>query len=50
MANTLTQLRAGDNVDVQHLIEEIEGLAARDRTDLKTRLKVLSNSRPVRLA
>ena len=42
-ADTLTKLRAGDleNVDVEHLIEEIEGLAARDRRELKTRLKVL---------
>jgi len=42
-ADTLIKLRAGDleNVDIEHLIEEIEGLAARDRRELKTRLKVL---------
>ncbi|MEA5450063.1 DUF29 domain-containing protein [Leptolyngbya sp. CCNP1308] len=42
-AETLAQLKAGDleNLDVGHLIEEIEGLAARDRREIKTRLKVL---------
>lgn len=42
-AQTLTQLKAGDldSLDVAHLIEEIEGLAARDRREIKTRLKVL---------
>lgn len=42
-AETLAQLKAGDlsNLDLAHLIEEIEGLAARDRRELKTRLKVL---------
>ena len=41
--DTLTKLKMGDleNLDVEHLIEEIEGLAARDRRELKTRLKVL---------
>jgi hypothetical protein len=42
-ADTIAQLKAGDlaSVDLEHLIEEIEGLAARDRRELKTRLKVL---------
>jgi hypothetical protein len=42
-AKTVAQLKAGDlaSVDLAHLIEEIEGLAARDRRELKTRLKVL---------
>lgn len=42
-ADTLTKLKAGDleHLDLKHLIEEIEGLAARDRRELKTRLKVL---------
>jgi hypothetical protein len=41
--NTLAQLKAGDlgALDVEHLIEEIESLAARDRRELKNRLKVL---------
>lgn len=42
-ADTLAKLKAGvlDELDTEHLIEEIEGLAARDRRELKTRLKVL---------
>jgi len=42
-ADTLTKLKSGDlqDLDIEHLIEEIEGLAARDRRELKTRLKVL---------
>lgn len=42
-ADTLTKLKSGDwqDLDLEHLIEEIEGLAARDRRELKTRLKVL---------
>jgi hypothetical protein len=42
-ADTLTKLKSGDlsTLDTEHLIEEIEGLAARDRRELKTRLKVL---------
>lgn len=40
---TLTCLRASDwhNLDRDSLIEELEGLAARDRRELKSRLKVL---------
>jgi hypothetical protein len=40
---TLAQLKAGklSDLDVEHLIEEIESLAARDRRELKNRLKVL---------
>lgn len=42
-ADTLAKLKAGvlDELDTEHLIEEIEGLAASDRRELKTRLKVL---------
>lgn len=42
-ADTLTQLKSKDlaNLDIQHLIEEIEGLAACDRRELKSRLKIL---------
>lgn len=42
-ADTIAQLKASDlaNLDLEHLIEEIEGLAARDRREIKTRLKVL---------
>jgi uncharacterized damage-inducible protein DinB len=42
-ADTLAKLKARDlqTLDIDHLIEEIEGLAARDRRELKTRLKVL---------
>ncbi|NER78601.1 MAG: DUF29 domain-containing protein [Leptolyngbya sp. SIO1D8] len=41
--DTLTKLKARDlqNLDIETLIEEIEGLAARDRRELQTRLKVL---------
>ena len=40
---TLAKLKAGElhSLDIDHLIEEIEGLAARDRRELKNRLKVL---------
>lgn len=42
-ADTLTKLKAGNlnAIDIEPLIEEIEGLAARDRREIKTRLKVL---------
>lgn len=42
-ADTLTKLKSGNlqGLDTEHLIEELEGLAARDRRELKTRLKVL---------
>jgi hypothetical protein len=39
----ISQLRAGDlqNVDLENLIEELEGLGGRDRRELKNRLTVL---------
>lgn len=42
-AHTVQQLKAGElsALDIEHLVEEIEGLAARDRRELKSRLKVL---------
>ncbi|NCJ08125.1 DUF29 family protein [Synechococcales cyanobacterium C] len=42
-ANTITQLKTGDfeQIDIKHLVEEIEGLAGRDRRELQNRLKVL---------
>jgi hypothetical protein len=42
-ADTLIKLKAGElqGLDINHLIEEIESLAARDRRELKNRLKVL---------
>ncbi len=41
--DTVAQLKAGNfaAVDIDHLIEEIEGLAGRDRRELKNRLRVL---------
>ena len=41
-ADTLAKLKAGElhGLDLNHLIEEIESLAARDRRELKNRLKV----------
>ncbi|NJP10438.1 MAG: DUF29 domain-containing protein [Leptolyngbyaceae cyanobacterium RU_5_1] len=40
---TVARLRAGDlhSLDIEHLIEEIEGLANRDQLELKSRLKIL---------
>jgi hypothetical protein len=42
-ADTVAKLKAGDfhEIDIDGLIEEIEGLAGRDRRELKTRLRVL---------
>ncbi|MGF1569053.1 MAG: DUF29 domain-containing protein [Nodosilinea sp.] len=42
-ADTLAKLRAGElnQVDVDHLIEELEGLAGRDRNEVESRLDVL---------
>lgn len=42
-ADTVEKLRAGDftSLDVEHLIEEIEGLAGRDRSEVENRLDVL---------
>jgi hypothetical protein len=40
---TIAQLKVGDlhDLDTEHLIEELEGLAARDRAELESRLEVL---------
>ncbi|NJL47503.1 MAG: DUF29 domain-containing protein [Leptolyngbyaceae cyanobacterium SM2_5_2] len=42
-ADTLAKLRGGNfsEVDVMHLIEEIEGLAGRERNEIESRLDVL---------
>ena len=39
----ITLLRAGrlNEIDVEHLIEELEGMAGRDRNELVSRLKIL---------
>jgi len=39
----ITLLRAGrlNEIDVEHLIEELEGMAGRDRNELLSRLKIL---------
>lgn len=41
--DTITKLKAHhlDDIDMESLIEEIEGLAGRDRRELKSRLEVL---------
>ncbi|NJN56963.1 MAG: DUF29 domain-containing protein [Leptolyngbyaceae cyanobacterium SL_5_9] len=41
--DTAAKLKAGnfDEIDLDHLIEEIEGLAGRDRRELKSRIRVL---------
>jgi Domain of unknown function DUF29 len=41
--DTLAKLRSGQlqQVDLDHLIEELEGLAGRDKRELKSRLEVL---------
>jgi Domain of unknown function DUF29 len=41
--DTVTKLKAGhfDEIDMDSLIEEIEGLAGRDRRELKNRFRVL---------
>jgi len=43
LETVIAQLRSGDlqNIDVENLIEELEGLAGRDRRELKNRLTVL---------
>ncbi len=43
LADTIEQLQAGalGKLDVEHLIEELEGLAGRDRNELENRLDVL---------
>lgn len=42
-AHTVQQLKAGElsALEIEHLVEEIEGLSARDRRELKSQLKVL---------
>ena len=43
LLTAIAQLKAGDlqNLDVENLIEELEGLAGRDRRELKSRLRTL---------
>ncbi len=43
LETVISQLRSGDlqNVDIENLIEELEGLAGRDRRELKNRLSML---------
>jgi hypothetical protein len=43
LETAIAQLKVGDlhNLDVENLIEELEGLAGRDKRELKNRLKVL---------
>jgi hypothetical protein len=43
LEDAIARLRAGDfhNLDIEHLLEELEGLAARDRRELVSRLRVL---------
>ncbi len=43
LETVISQLRSGNlhNVDIENLIEELEGLAGRDRRELKNRLTVL---------
>ena len=43
LETVISQLRSGDlqNVDIENLIEELEGLAGRDKRELKNRLSVL---------
>lgn len=43
--NTVAKLKAGNfaDIDIDSLIEEIEGLAGRDRRELENRLEVLLN-------
>lgn len=43
LENEIAHLMAGDlhNLDIENLIEELEGLAGRDRRELKNRLMVL---------
>lgn len=43
LADTIAKLKVGnfEQIDIEHLVEEIEGLAGRDRRELQNRLKVL---------
>jgi hypothetical protein len=43
LETAIAQLKAGDlnDLDVENLVEELEGLAGRDRRELKNRLRVL---------
>lgn len=43
LETVITQLKTGDlqNLDIKNLIEELEGLAGRDRRELKSRLATL---------
>lgn len=43
LQTTIAQLKVGDllDLDTEHLIEELEGLAVRDRQELESRLEVL---------
>ena len=43
LLTTIKQLQQGDlnRLDIEHLIEELEGLAGRDRRELESRLEVL---------
>ncbi|WP_141211893.1 DUF29 domain-containing protein [Pseudanabaena sp. SR411] len=43
LETAIAQLKAGDlkSLDIENLIEELEGLAGRDRWELKTRLATL---------
>ncbi len=43
LADTIAKLKVGnfEQIDIEHLVEEIEGLAGKDRRELQTRLKVL---------
>ncbi|MEI6427673.1 MAG: DUF29 domain-containing protein [Pseudanabaena sp. ELA607] len=43
LEQAIAQLKAGDfhNLDVANLVEELEGLAGRDRRELKSRLRTL---------
>ena len=43
LENAIAQLKSGDlqNLDIENLIEELEGLAGRDKRELKSRLTTL---------
>ena len=43
LAQTINELKERDwkNIDIEHLVEELEGLAGRDRRELESRLVVL---------
>lgn len=45
LIETIAQLKARDfeQIDIKHLIEELEGLGGRDRRELASRLEVLLN-------